>query len=279
MKNSAIALSLLLLASPVGAQDLPRADAVPGGIAVVPLGSAQRPMPAAYFMNHRVMVVRHGGRWNAVVGLPLSLRIGEQRMITVENGGRREFSFPVRPKHYAVQHLTLRNGRLVEPTADDLKRIERDRAAIRHAFTTWTPSDAPPTRFGVPLHGRLTSPFGLRRFFNNEPRQPHSGIDIAAPLGTPVVAPAPGIVVEVGEYFFNGKTVFLDHGQGLITMYNHLDRVTVPPGAHVKQGQQIGKVGMTGRATGPHLHWSVSLNDSRVNPLLFISQEALATAK
>jgi murein DD-endopeptidase MepM/ murein hydrolase activator NlpD len=114
--------------------------------------------------------------------------------------------------------------------------------------------------------------FGLRRYFNDQPRQPHSGIDIAGPVGTPVTAPFAGIVANTGDYFFNGKTVFIDHGQGLISMFNHLSRITVKSGARVAAGEKIGEIGMTGRVTGPHLHWTVSLNNSRVDPMLFLAE-------
>ncbi|GMR03677.1 MAG: M23 family metallopeptidase [Gammaproteobacteria bacterium] len=280
VSTSVFALWLVLVCDAAAAQDLPRANSVPGGIAVVPLVAAQEPMPRAYFTSRRVMVVRQSGFWRAVVGLPLSLTPGRHRL-TVADGAdnEREYYFTVRAKRYAVQYLTLKNKRLVDPTAEDLRRIEQDKAAIWTAFATWTESDSPPLRFHMPAQGRLSSGFGLKRFFNNQPRQPHSGIDIAAPLGTPVTAPAPGTVVETGSYFFNGNSVFIDHGQGLISMYNHLNKVTVTRGMQVKRGQKIGEIGMTGRVTGPHLHWTISLNDSRVDPLLFLSDESLAQPK
>ena len=130
--------------------------------------------------------------------------------------------------------------------------------------------------FTMPLQGRTTSLFGHRRFFNDQPRSPHSGLDIAAPTGTPITAPEPGTVALVDDLYYNGKTVFLDHGQGLITMYCHLSEQSVTTGQVVEQNQQIGLVGATGRVTGPHLHWSVSLNGYRIDPLTFRS--ALADA-
>lgn len=260
----------LLLASLLALADLPRTDPVPGGIVTVRLGPARQPAPQAFLAETRVMVLAHDNAWHAVVGLPLELEPGEHYLRVVDGGAVRELPFTVKAKEYAVQHITLRDQRMVEPPAEDLARIEQDRFTITGVFERWTEVATPPVRFDLPAKGRVSANFGLKRYFNEQPRKPHSGIDIAAPVGTPVVAPAPGLVVEVGEYFFNGRTVFIDHGQGLISMYNHLHRVQVSPGTPVERGQQIGEIGATGRVTGPHLHWSVSLNNARVDPMLFV---------
>ncbi len=266
----------LLLGALAQAQELPRASPVPGGIAIVPIVPDSESAPVVHFEGNRVMVVRHDGQWEAVVGLPLTLVPGPQ-VVTAggSQGQTQDYSFNVQAKEYAEQRLTLKNKRMVEPTEQDLARIDRDQEIIHRAFATWTDTPVSSLQFRLPVLGRISSVFGLRRFFNNEPRQPHSGIDIAAPKGTPVVAPFAGTVLETGEYFFNGRTIFIDHGQGLISMFNHLSRITVVPGTHVNQGQKIGEVGMTGRVTGPHLHWTVSLNDSRVDPELFLPTRIL----
>jgi murein DD-endopeptidase MepM/ murein hydrolase activator NlpD len=267
-----------LIAVPTQAAELPQASPVPGGIAVVPLALDSDRSPRVTFNGERTMVVRHADRWQAIVGLPLDIAPGEHQVeLKGASGARTAVAFQVLPKEYAAQHITLKNKRMVEPGPKELQRIEREQKIILRAFHAWTDTSEPPLRFDLPARGRLSSPFGLRRFFNNQPRQPHSGLDIAAPTGTPIVAPAPGTVIETGNYYFNGNTVFLDHGQGLVTMYNHLNRIGVKKGQRVKRGEPIGEIGSTGRVTGPHLHWTVSLNNARIDPMLMLSAEALTT--
>ncbi|MEK7304192.1 MAG: peptidoglycan DD-metalloendopeptidase family protein [Pseudomonadota bacterium] len=274
MRN-ALLLAVLILPL-VATAELPQSSPVPGGIAIIAVGPDSAQTPLIQFQQQRVLVVRANGMWQAVVGLPLSLDTGEQKLDISERGATRTLAFQVLPKQYETQYLTLANKRQVDPTAEDLKRITREQALSIHAFATWSEVLSDDLRFDLPAPGRFSSAFGLRRFFNNQARQPHSGLDIAAPEGTPITAPAAGTIIETGNYFFNGNTVFIDHGQGLISMYNHLSRVSVKKGVRVARGQRIGTVGKTGRVTGAHLHWTVSLNNARVDPLLFLSPAAQA---
>ena len=156
------------------------------------------------------------------------------------------------------------------PPVKELERIRKESAAQKAVYASFTPQIDLSQGFIMPLEGRKTSLYGHRRFFNDVPRSPHSGLDIAAPTGTPIVAPGPGRVALRGDFYFNGKTILLDHGQGLITMYCHMSEYMVEEGEFIDQGQMLGLVGSTGRSTGPHLHWSVSLNNFRIDPLEFL---------
>ena len=244
---------------------------VPGGVAVVPLGDGPA-APLATYLDRRTMVLRDdGGQWIAVVGIPLGTKAGTQRLAVREEGGTRTLDFQVGTKTYVAQHIKLKNKRQVNPDPADLARIERETAEQLAAYRAFRPQGPSNVMLDRPVAGgRLSSPFGLQRFFNGEPRNPHSGLDFAVPAGTPVKAPAAGRVVLVGDYFFNGRTVFVDHGQGFISMFCHLSEIGVRVGQEVARGEEVGRVGSTGRATGPHLHWNVSLNDARVDPAIFI---------
>ncbi|MBL4609875.1 MAG: M23 family metallopeptidase, partial [Pseudomonas sp.] len=173
-------------------------------------------------------------------------------------------------RKYPEQHIKLTNQKHVTPDPEHLKRIQRELDEQIAAYRTFSARQPSNLLFDRPVDGRLSSAFGLRRFFNGEERNPHSGLDFAAPTGTSIKAPAAGQVILVGDYFFNGKTVFVDHGQGLISMFCHLSSIDVKVGDELARGAHVGKVGATGRATGPHLHWNVSLNNTRVDPSIFI---------
>ena len=243
---------------------------VPGGVAVVQLGQ-DAAVPTATFQGKPVLVVREEGRdWIAIVGIPLTTKAGNQQIAVKQAGASRNLGFTVGAKHYKEQRITLKNTRQVNPLPEDLKRINRELAeqtAAYHSFSPGTPSNLV---LDKPVDGPLSSPFGLRRFFNGEERNPHSGLDFAVPAGTPIKTPAAGKVILIGNYFFNGNTVFVDHGQGFISMFCHMSKIDVKLGDQLPRGGVFGRVGATGRATGPHMHWNVSLNDARVDPAIFI---------
>jgi biotin carboxyl carrier protein len=240
-------------------------------VAVVALPDGAAPSTVRY-AGRRVMVIDQDGYPSAVIGLSLGTRPGRHEFqVRTSDGRTQRVAFEVYPKTYESQHITIKNKRMVNPEKRDLERIAREQKQISSALEHWSEGEEVTLSFDLPVEGALSSPFGLRRFFNDQPRKPHSGLDIAAPEGAPIRAPAAGTVLDTGEFFFNGNTVFVDHGQGLVTMYCHMNRIDVKPGQHVAKGDTLGLVGMTGRVTGPHLHWGVSLNDARVDPSLFLA--------
>ncbi len=270
MNKSTFFLPLMLfLAAAATAQPLPDASSTPGGVAVISLDSQSK--PEVFYRDNRVMVVGKPGDWHAVIGIPLSAKPGRHFVKFHTGGEERKLAFEVKDKEYESQYITIDDDRKVNPTQYDMKRIRKERKLINAAKRTWSERDTVPLTMARPVEGPMSSPFGLRRFFNNQPRNPHSGMDIAAPTGTPIHAPAPGTVVNTGDYFFNGNTVFLDHGQGLVTMYCHMSEISVREGDKVDSGKVIGKVGETGRVTGAHLHWSIIMNNATVDPALFLS--------
>ncbi len=251
---------------------LPRDTRVPGGIAILDLATGTDSPGAVFFGEYRAPIVRTPDGWKAIVGIPLATEPGRQvvKLVTPSaNDKDREIPFDVAPKAYATQNLTV-EARKADPLPEDLKRIDAETERTERALATYTESRSPTWRWTAPVQGERSDSYGKRRVFNGLPRKPHSGMDIAAPTGTPIRSPAAGRVVETGDFFFNGNTVFVDHGQGVLTMYCHLSRIDVMSGAVVQEGDVLGLVGATGRVTGPHLHWGVSVNRAMVNPELLL---------
>ncbi len=248
----------------------PRPSAVPGGIARLSLGPAPA-RPLTHSGDIPLLVVGDPIEWTAVVGIPLAAEPGAASITVAATAESTARSIPYRiaPKQYQEQRLTV-PPRHVDLSPADQARYERERDHLAGVMATFSDSVPALRAMQVPVPGRRSGSFGLRRVFNGQARNPHSGMDIAAPTGTPVRAPLAGRVIDVGDYFFNGGTVWLDHGAGLLSMVCHLSAMDVQVGDTVQAGDAYCKVGATGRVTGPHLHWSVMLNRSMVDPALFI---------
>jgi murein DD-endopeptidase MepM/ murein hydrolase activator NlpD len=276
-----VQLCLLLTAGLFSATTLamPQQSLVPGGIAIIQLDS-KAGEPKFSFRNKPVLISRQQDQTLAVVGLPLSLKPGEYFISGhyADNKQLVKKFFSVRHKEYSTQHITIKDKRKVNPIQQDMERIipEQKRKKIAASFYS---EEIPDLEFLTPVEGIISGSYGRRRVFNGQPKRPHSGMDIAAPRGRAILSPADGTVIESGDFFFSGNLLYIHHGQGLISLYAHLDEIKVQPGERVLKGQQIGTVGTTGRVTGPHLHWSVGLNGSWVDPALFIKQAEPDVAK
>jgi hypothetical protein len=248
----------------------------PGEVVRVDVACACEEPPTATAFDAQVPLTRSrdGLRWQGLIGIDLDVRPGAYRVVVATPDGRVQTTpLTVTPKKFRTRTLTVAS-QYVEPPPDDVARILEEAALLQRLFSVVTPA-AWERPFALPLATAPSPSFGSRSIFNGTPRQPHSGVDFRSPTGTRVKAPAAGRVVFAGDLFFTGGTVILDHGVGLYSLFAHLSSITVRTDDHVQPDALLGRVGATGRATGPHLHWSVRLAGARVDPLSLIA----ATAK
>jgi murein DD-endopeptidase MepM/ murein hydrolase activator NlpD len=253
---------------------LPRASQVPGGVAVLPIPALREDQggaPTASYDGKPVMVLKAADGWLAIVGIPLSATPGSATIVIqrAAGGAQQSLEFQIAPKQYAEQHLTVAPAK-VDLSEADLERSAREQTRLQGTLASFDERPPATLQLRAPVAGVRTSSFGSRRFFNNEARNPHSGMDIPVAMGTPVRAAADGKVIDTGNYFFSGNAVYIDHGEGLITMYCHLSAIGVQTGQAIRAGAIIGRSGATGRVTGPHLHFGVALNRAFVDPALFL---------
>jgi murein DD-endopeptidase MepM/ murein hydrolase activator NlpD len=249
--------------------ELPKERLAPGGVAVVDLGAGEV-KPVVLFAGNPVSVVNDRARWFAIVGISLSQTAGSEMILNIDDGHESlNLSIPIGSFPYGEQHLKVAKKH-VDLSSVNLERNNRESAHISQLKKTFSEKNISTFRLKVPCKGEISSSFGFRRFFNGQSRSPHRGMDIAAPSGEPVISAGDGIVIDVGNYFFSGNMVTVDHGQGFLTLYAHLNAIDVTVGQAVRAGDMIGLVGATGRVTGPHLHFGVILGGESVDPALFL---------
>jgi murein DD-endopeptidase MepM/ murein hydrolase activator NlpD len=245
--------------------------AVPvGGLAVIRTDAAAS---NGTFDGKRLRFFAAAGGSAALVGIDLDQRSGRYPIeVRCRDGMRLRAELEVLDKAFPEERLTVPKG-YVEPDAATLRRIGSEQRLLAALWKHSAPDRYWQGEFVPPCEGTAGSPFGLRRFFNGEPRSPHAGIDFRAPQGAPVHASNRGRVVLARDLFFTGNTVVIDHGFGVFTLYVHLSKLAVRPGAMVDKGQQIGQVGMTGRATGPHLHFAARVAEARIDPEALLKRD------
>ncbi len=223
--------------------------------------------------DKRALSVSGTGSTDLLLGIDLGHPPGTDQVNLYAQGITMPITFTtvqVQGYAYPNQYLKLPKH-FVELTPFQLKRVLKEQAKLDRIFAADKTRPLWQMGFIMPVNGIITTPFGVKRFLNGEQRSPHTGIDIAAGIGTPVMATNNGIVCFTGDMFFGGKSVVIDHGQGIYSMYFHLRNYTVKKGMRVKKSQVIGYVGMTGRVTGPALHFGIRVMDSRVDPQLLFS--------
>lgn len=229
--------------------------------------------------GHDVPFVKRHEQWIAAVGVDLDSRPGDHAVdvtFTYQDGRTRKVREPVmvRAEQYPTTELQVEE-RFVQLSPEDQARAEREGAETNAIYDTFTPELYWTEAFEVPVRGAKDGRnFGHRRVFNGQPRSPHSGADLRAATGTPILAANRGRVVLAKDLFYSGNAVFIDHGHGLYTTYLHLSKIDVAVGDIVERGQQLGLAGATGRVTGPHLHWGVRLLDARVDPFSLVRMGA-----
>ena len=235
---------------------------------------------SATWQSRTVPFVADGASWNALIGIDVDAAVGSDvlRLTSVPvRGAASTWDVPIAIAPKAVRTRRLRvNPKFVNPPKAMLPRITCETALLNALFEKTSADRLWRSGAVRPVEGVAVSGFGVRSVLNGEPRGPHTGLDLAAGTGTPVYAPTPGVVVYAREFYYSGNTVILDHGQGLYSTMAHLSAIDVTEGQRVAQAELLGKVGATGRVTGPHLHWAVRLHGARVDPLSLV--EALATA-
>ncbi len=263
ISRSIIVVALLAMSAPAPATE---PSLRPGGLAIIEIGGAKAPAPDAKLGDTPLLVMRRGEHWVTVVGIPLDTDPGE---LLVTIGGEPRV-VQVSEHAYREQRLTVENKSFVTQNQEQLDRIWSERKIIDAALNHYREVPVDGLSLAAPIPGTQSSSFGYRRFFNDQPRAPHKGMDIAGNSGDPVVAPRNGVVAATGDYFFNGNTVLIDHGRGFVTMYCHLSEIAVESGQPVTTGETIGAVGATGRVTGAHLHFGTYLNGTAVDPAIFL---------
>lgn len=247
--------------------------AIPGGIAVIDFETTHH-NPKAFYYNTPLYVQHINGKhWQALLGIPLLEKLGK-KTLTIQGYSTRSIVIEIKKHVYSKQYITLKgkNKTYLNPDFKKLARIKKERVILSQARKVFSLKLLAKDAFINPVSAVIvSSPFGGKRFYNNiQSSRPHIGLDYAGNIGTPVKAAAAGKIILIGNYFFNGNTIFLDHGQGLISTYLHLDKILVKPNQLVKQGEIIATIGQTGRATGSHLHWGVYLNRAAINPTILL---------
>ena len=248
--------------------DFPKNSPFPGGVINYPLNYSSFTEPKVR-INKEVpyFCQKNKDEWRIIH--PISL-LENQNSIDIFLNKKLIDKITLERKEYRESKIFLKNKEMISPPPESLKRIKSESSLIKNALKVNSLIKQPSLKMVLPCEGVISSEFGVKRFINNQPRNRHVGLDIAAREGTKVKAALKGKVILTGEFYFAGKVIFIDHGKGLISSYSHLNSVNVKKGQMVNKNKTIGLVGKTGRVTGAHLHWQTFIKGIPVNPELFL---------
>ena len=224
----------------------------------------QVPAGATVFLNDAKVETNRAGKF--VIGFEREAPLSQQLRVELPTGEAITRTLTLQKREYNIQRIDGLEQKMVTPPAEVTARIKRDNINVANARSSNTDIDALFTRFEWPATGPISGVYGSQRILNGVPKWPHYGVDIAGPTGTPVYAPVDGVVTLADDLYYSGNTLILDHGMTVFSTFLHLDTITVSVGDKVKQGEQIGTIGSTGRSTGPHLDWRINLGKVRLDP-------------
>lgn len=272
MQTNKLLLILLIILNPLMVQALTINEEfknIKGGLLVEEI--SENEYKKGFKLNNvNLLTYTEGYKYFLIYGIPYNSKIGPNVIKITSNSNLidKVISFEVRNKDFQTQYIAV-SKKYTTPSKIDLLRIKKERGLLISSKKKWIDIN-PELKFIHPVKGTVTGVYGTRRFYNKQEGKAHNGLDIAAKKGTTIMAPSAGSVLLTGNYFYNGKFVFLDHGRGLKSIFIHMDKINVSKGQIIKKGEKIGEVGSTGKSTGAHLHWSLILNGIYINPKAFL---------
>lgn len=272
MQTNKLLLILLIILNPLMVQALTINEEfknIKGGLLVEEI--SENEYKKGFKLNNvNLLTYAEGYKYFLIYGIPYNSKIGPNVIKITSNSNLidKVISFEVRNKDFQTQYIAV-SKKYTTPSKIDLLRIKKERGLLISSKKKWIDIN-PELKFIHPVKGTVTGVYGTRRFYNKQEGKAHNGLDIAAKKGTTIMAPSAGSVLLTGNYFYNGKFVFLDHGRGLKSIFIHMDKINVSKGQIIKKGEKIGEVGSTGKSTGAHLHWSLILNGIYINPKAFL---------
>ena len=226
-----------------------------------------------FLNNQQLLTIEYKDKYFLIHAIPYRSELGKNNLEIKINNNISHLSFDVEEKTFDTQNIHI-SSKYIKPSIDTQERINLERKSLQEAKNIWY-NETPDLKFIIPANGIVTGRFGTKRFYNGKEGSFHNGLDIASERTSPIISPSKGKVILTGNYYYNGKFILLDHGKGLKSIFIHLDKILVKKGQIINKGDLIAKMGSTGKSTGPHLHWSLLLNKTYVDPEYFLDNRII----